>query len=153
MRVDGSWFSGSVTKPNTTTVVPFPAYSSSGKDPSDIISGFSSGFYITKKAWNDPAKRAAAVNFVETLSSTAAITDFVNAGGGTPATAIKSDTKASLLSQAAIKMGSAAKNMDTAMDSRLSKDCYSVFIGDAAALAAGKISPTAVLKAAIAKNK
>lgn len=36
---------------------------------SDLIGGLSSGYYITKKAWDDPEKRAAAVDFVEYMTS------------------------------------------------------------------------------------
>lgn len=43
---------------------------------SDLIGGFTSGYYITKKAWDDPAKRAAAVSFVEYMSSTEQVVIF-----------------------------------------------------------------------------
>lgn len=36
---------------------------------SDLIGGLSMGYYITKKAWDDPAKRAAAVSFVSYMTS------------------------------------------------------------------------------------
>ena len=35
----------------------------------DLIGGLSMGYYITEKAWNDPDKRAAAVSFVEYMTS------------------------------------------------------------------------------------
>lgn len=35
----------------------------------DLIGGLSMGYYITKKAWDDPDKRAAAVSFVEFMTS------------------------------------------------------------------------------------
>lgn len=35
----------------------------------DLIGGLSMGYYITKKAWDDPAKRAAAVDFVNYMTS------------------------------------------------------------------------------------
>lgn len=36
---------------------------------SDLIGGMSMGYYITRKAWDDPDKRAAAVSFVEYMTS------------------------------------------------------------------------------------
>ncbi|MGN0505659.1 MAG: ABC transporter substrate-binding protein [Lachnospiraceae bacterium] len=36
---------------------------------SDLIGGLSMGYYITKKAWDDPDKRAAAVDFVTHMTS------------------------------------------------------------------------------------
>jgi raffinose/stachyose/melibiose transport system substrate-binding protein len=44
-------------------------------------SGFTSGFYITKKAWDDPVKRDLAVKLVEKMTATAAIKDFCATGG------------------------------------------------------------------------
>lgn len=35
----------------------------------DLVGGLSMGYYITKKAWDDPAKRDAAVSFVSYMSS------------------------------------------------------------------------------------
>lgn len=35
----------------------------------DLIGGLSMGYYITKKAWDDPAKKAAAVDFVNYMTS------------------------------------------------------------------------------------
>lgn len=35
----------------------------------DLIGGLSMGYYITKKAWDDPAKKAAAVDFVSYMTS------------------------------------------------------------------------------------
>lgn len=35
----------------------------------DLIGGLSMGYYITRKAWNDPAKRDASVKFVEYMTS------------------------------------------------------------------------------------
>jgi len=35
----------------------------------DLIGGLSSGYYITRKAWEDPEKQAAAVSFVEYMTS------------------------------------------------------------------------------------
>ncbi|NCB64040.1 MAG: extracellular solute-binding protein, partial [Clostridia bacterium] len=45
----------------------------------DIITGLSSGYYITRKCWDDPEKRAAAVSFVEYMTSDAMVTKFAGA--------------------------------------------------------------------------
>lgn len=42
----------------------------------DLVGGLSSGYYITKKAWDDPEKRAAAVNFVEYMTSDTVVPAF-----------------------------------------------------------------------------
>ncbi len=152
MRLDGSWFVGSVKDTANTTVVPFPAYTDSKKDPSDIISGFSSGFYISKKAWDDPSKRAAAVKFVELMTSNDSISAFVNAAGGSPAASVQAGSDLSTLAKAGISMASAAKNVDDATDSRLSQACYTSLVNSMASVAAGKTTADQALKTAIALN-
>lgn len=42
----------------------------------DLIGGLSMGYYITKKAWDDPDKRAAAVSFVEFMTSDEEVVKF-----------------------------------------------------------------------------
>ena len=51
----------------------------------DIISGLSSGYFITRKAWDDPDKRDAAVSFVEYMTTDAVVSDFAQVS----ATALK----------------------------------------------------------------
>ncbi len=42
----------------------------------DLVGGLSSGYYITRKAWDDPAKRAAAVDFVSYMTSDSVVPAF-----------------------------------------------------------------------------
>ncbi|MDE6846144.1 MAG: ABC transporter substrate-binding protein [Lachnospiraceae bacterium] len=42
----------------------------------DLIGGITSGYYITRKAWEDPEKQAAAVNFVEYMTSDSVVPKF-----------------------------------------------------------------------------
>lgn len=67
---DGSWkvgwFENNADPDNiTTTYVP----GTNKRAATEIIGGVSMGYIITRKAWNDPAKRAAAVSFVEHMTS------------------------------------------------------------------------------------
>ena len=81
--IDGSWKVGGIagqcqTDPEdpatldtekldkiTVTYVP----GKGDRKATDLIGGLSMGYYITKKAWDDPEKRDAAVNFVEYMTS------------------------------------------------------------------------------------
>ena len=81
--IDGSWKVGGIagacqSDPNdpatldkekldkfTVTYVP----GQGDRKATDLIGGLSMGYYITKKAWDDPEKRDAAVNFVEYMTS------------------------------------------------------------------------------------
>lgn len=69
MQVDGSWFANGISEENwdTTIVMPFPIYEKTA-DPNAIFVGTTSGFYLTKKAWNDPEKREAAVHLLKFLT-------------------------------------------------------------------------------------
>lgn len=85
--IDGSWKTGGIVDAVedldnfTVTYVP----GKGNRKATDIIGGLSSGYYISKKAWEDPDKRVAAVNFVEYMTST----EMVSLFAGTAATALK----------------------------------------------------------------
>lgn len=78
--IDGSWKVGTVISeaPNvedfTVTYVP----GNGQRKSTDMIGGFSSGWYITQKAWEDPDKRKAAVEFVCFMTSDRVISDFAS---------------------------------------------------------------------------
>lgn len=69
--IDGSWKTGGIESMTdeidnfTVTYIP----GKNDRKASDIIGGLSSGYYITQKAWDDPAKRAAAVSFVSHMTT------------------------------------------------------------------------------------
>ena len=91
MYIDGSWFAGSIkdtTKatPSNVKMYPFPTFAD--KDGNHTVytqSGFTSGFYITRKAWENPAKKQLAIDFVLKQTSAAAIKDYCVAAFGIPA--------------------------------------------------------------------
>jgi len=88
MILDGSWFAGGFDE--TTTVkaskmkmMPFPAVptSKSGRNEVYMQSGFTSGFYISRQAWDNPEKRDLAVKLVEYMTNTEAVKAFCLTGG------------------------------------------------------------------------
>ena len=50
----------------------------------DLIGGISMGYYITRKAWENPKKRDAAVRFVEYMTSDAVVSTFATYPAATP---------------------------------------------------------------------
>lgn len=70
MQLDGSWFANGIpaSSMDSTIVMPFPAKSADA-DPTAFIGGVSMGFYLSRKAWDDPAKRDAAVNLLAYLTT------------------------------------------------------------------------------------
>lgn len=83
--LDGSWAMGNIIKEESAIdaskveVFPFPAVNSSVGTP--LLSGFTSGFYITKKAWDNPEKREKAIEFITMMTSTENLTKFAEIGG------------------------------------------------------------------------
>lgn len=67
--LEGSWYAASIddrknSEDYCVTYVP----GTLSRKTTDIISGLSTGYYITRKAWEDPKKREAAVSFVEYMT-------------------------------------------------------------------------------------
>ncbi|MDO4333050.1 MAG: extracellular solute-binding protein [Eubacteriales bacterium] len=85
--LDGSWKAGAVTDEEgnaenfTVTYVP----GARERKATDIIGGLSSGWYISRKAWNDEQKRAAAVSFITDITADESVSVFA----GVSATALK----------------------------------------------------------------
>lgn len=65
MQIDGSWFANSIPQAgmDTTIVMPMPAYAPQA-DPHAFIGGVSMGFYLTRRVWEDPARRDMAVRLL-----------------------------------------------------------------------------------------
>ena len=77
--IDGSWKVGYFTE-NAEDLNDFAIAYVPGKgerSASEAIGGISMGYFITAKAWNDPDKREAAVEFVSQLTSDEVLSTFV----------------------------------------------------------------------------
>ena len=68
MQFDGSWFANTLPKANmdTTLVLPVPRADGEG---GAVIGGVSMGFYLTRRAWDDPLRRDAAVKLLALLTA------------------------------------------------------------------------------------
>ncbi len=64
-------------------MMPFPAIpvNKGGKNVVYMQSGFTSGFFISKKAWDDPVKRDLCVKFVELMTKTESVQKYCELGG------------------------------------------------------------------------
>lgn len=90
--VEGSWKLGTILT-RTENVDDFGVTYVPGKGDrksTDIIGGFSSGWYITKKAWDDPDKREAAVQFIMFMTRDEVISEFASVA--LSPTALKKET-------------------------------------------------------------
>ena len=126
--VDGSWKLGTILQETdhienySVTYVP----GKGERKASDIIGGFSSGWYITKKAWDDPDKRKAAVEFVTFMTSDKVVSDF--AALSLSATTLKSasqydDTDFCQLQKDVVLMLDQKTSIVTAVQDNISVTC------------------------------
>lgn len=83
MQIDGLWFANSIPEElwDSTVMLPFPAYNP-GAEAVASVGDVAMGFYITRSAWNDPARREAAVSLLEALTADEKAAQFGFAFGG-----------------------------------------------------------------------
>lgn len=147
MILEGSWFIGGCSEElkEQMTVVPMPTAPGGGKDPSSIVAGYSSGYYISRKAYDDSAKQQAVVDLVTYLTSGASIKAIAEANGGTPS----ADVKCEGLDQVVLDgqaMAAAATEISLPIDSRLTPEAFNYIVKDGTPfIAYGEREPEDVL--------
>jgi len=141
--IDGSWkigyFQDNAMDLNDFTVTYVPGQGE--RKNTDLIGGLSMGYYITRKAWDDPAKRAAAVKFVESMTTDEVVSSF----GATAVTALKNGTvapsDANALVTAALAMTKGATGVAAATEDGLATDARSALFADVKNIVTGKTTP------------
>ncbi len=138
MQLDGSWFANGIAQENwdSTTVLPFPTKDETA-DPTAIIGGTSMGFYLTRKAWDDPAKRDAAVQLLATLTSDESVERLGFFFGGD-------------LLKAAKKMVGESKAMCGPIQDVMDPEVRVYWFSQAPALADGSADPATVMAKVVA---
>ncbi len=156
--IDGSWkvgwFTGSedaagnVENIDDYTVTYVPG--SGSRKATDIVGGISMGYYITEKAWSDPEKRDAAVQFVEYMTTD----DMVNKFAGGAPTALKSglpeaaDTDS--LHAAAVTMFNGKTGMASAVQDALNQTARGVLFASVKDVVTGTLAPEEAIETALA---
>lgn len=137
MQLDGSWYAGGVTDQENTVVVAFPTIPD-GKAPAGaLVGGISSGFYITKKAWDDPEKREAAVKFVMAHTNKESVTLYWG-GNGQAACAVEPLDDMTPLGISGLEYSSKATSISAPTDSRISQEAYNTLISGIVDVSTGK---------------
>lgn len=123
--LDGSWKVNGIQDATdnidnfTVTYVP----GEGDRKSTDIIGGLSSGYYITKKAWDDPAKREAAVNFVSYMTSDEMVSKFAQVSATALVNGVQVDESTlSSLAVAGLKMVEGATGMTGAVQDQVSAE-------------------------------
>lgn len=151
MQLDGSWYLGGIPDQDNTVLVSFPVIPGGKAQPGAMVGGISSGFYITKKAWNDPDKRDAAVKFVMAHTSKDAITTYWG-GNGQAAAAVDPLDTMTPLGVSGLEYSSAASSISSPTDSRISQEAYNTLIAGIVDVSTGAKSSTDLLNEVLAIN-
>lgn len=151
MQLDGSWFSGQITDTDNTVVVAFPVVEGQKAEAGSMIGGISSGFYITKKAWDDPDKREAAVKFVEAHTNKDSIQKYWESTGAiaNPAAEVTAPSDLNALQKSAMEYTNAATSISTPTDSRLGQEPYAVLTSNVVKISTGAVSAEDVINEAL----
>ena len=151
--IDGSWKVGYFTQ-NAADLNDFAIAYVPGKGDrkaSEAIGGISMGYFITTKAWNDPAKREAAVKFVEALTSDETLSTFVT----TEVTALKNGAKPAGLNPLQQSAADANANVTAiagAVQDLLTAEARGDLFANVQNIVTGKITAEDALTAALKLN-
>lgn len=137
--LDGSWKVGGIAgacqsdpeDPSTLDTealdkydVTFVPSKGDARKASDLIGGFSMGYYITKKAWEDPEKKEAAVDFVNYMTSDDMILKFAQHSANPLKEAPEADTESmNSLQLKAIEFGSKVTSYTAAVQDSFQGEC------------------------------
>lgn len=151
MQMDGSWYLRGIPDQDKTVVIPFPVIPDGKASKGSMVGGISSGFYITKKAWNDPDKRDAAVKFVMAHTSSAAVQVYWN-GIGQAAAKVNPVENMTPLGNSGLEYIQAATNIFKTTDSRISQEAYNTLISGIVDISTGAITSEDLLNEVLAIN-
>lgn len=118
---------------------------------SEAIGGISMGYFITKKAWDDPAKQAAAVDFVKHMTSDEVLSTFVT----TEVTALKNGASPAGLNELQQSAADANANITGvvgAVQDTISSECKTDLFANVQNVVTGKMSAADAVNSAMALN-
>ncbi len=151
MQLEGSWYAVGIPDQDNTVVVAFPAIPGSKAPAGAMVGGISSGFYITKKAWEDPDKRDAAVKFVMAHTNKEAVTAYWG-GNGQAACAVEPIDNMTPLGISGFEYSSAAVSILAPTDSRISQEAYNTLIAGIVGVSTGDKTPEDLLNEILTIN-
>lgn len=142
MQLDGSWYAGQIEDTDNTVVIAFPGLDGQKAQAGAMVGGISSGFYITKKAWDDPDKREAAVKFVEAHTCKAGVQRYWEVTGAISKAAVEVDSidGMSPMALSAMQYTNAASSVSAPTDSRLGSAAYSSLVSSIVKISIGELS-------------
>ena len=153
--IDGSWKVGYFTEYYPEHLDDYVVCCVPGKGErkaTEAIGGISMGYYITRKAWNDPQKREAAVSFVFHMTSEEVLSSFVT----TEVTALIDGTSQAGLNaiqQSAAETNAHITGIVGAVQDMISGEAKSELFADIQKCVTGQMSAEEAVEAAIRLNE
>ena len=152
--IDGSWKVGYFNENHGDELENYSVSFVPGKGErkaTEAIGGISMGYFITRKAWDDPAKREAAVKFVETLTSDETLSTFVT----TEVTALVNGAKPAglnALQQTAADVNAEITGVVGAVQDTISSEAKADLFGNIQKVVTGQMTAEEAVASAIALN-
>lgn len=151
MQLDGSWYAGGIPDQDNTVLCPFPVIPGGKAQAGFMVGGISSGFYITKKAWDDPDKRDAAVKFVMAHTNATSVATYWG-GNGQAAAAVQPLDNMSPLGVSGLQYSQAATSISSPTDSRISQEAYNTLVAGIVDVSTGAKTPEDLLNEVLSIN-
>lgn len=131
MILEGSWFIGGCSEElkANMTVVPMPTAPGGAKDPSSVVAGFSSGYYVSRSSYEDEAKQEAVVALAAYLTSGESVKQIAASNGGTPSAAVVVEGLEQIVLDGQA-MVAAASAIALPIDSRLTPEAFNYIVKD-----------------------
>ncbi len=153
--IDGSWKVGAFVENNPDNLGDFDVVFVPGTESrpaTELIGGISMGYYITRKAWDDPAKREAAVAFVSHMTNDTNVSEF----SAVAVTALKAGAKPSGLNEfqvCATEMCAKASGLTGgAVQDLMKQEARNDLFASIPLIVTGQMTPEAALDQALALN-
>lgn len=152
--IDGSWKVGYFTGNHEDTLEDYVVSYVPAKGErvaSEAIGGISMGYFITTKAWEDPAKRDAAVAFVSYLTSDEVLSKFVT----TEVTALVNGAKPAglnIIQQSAADANANITGVVGAVQDTITSEAKGDLFGNVQNVVTGKMTAEEAVASAIALN-
>ncbi|MFC7441466.1 ABC transporter substrate-binding protein [Laceyella putida] len=123
MIVNGSWILGGLTDKEDVEVLPFPVLPGGKANPKDLVAGYTSGFYLSKKSHEDKDKKGLALELIKYLTSKDMIKKFAEANGGVPAVDVTVDSLPTVAKNGH-KMVQEASSLSLPIDAQISAEAF-----------------------------
>ncbi len=153
--IDGSWQVGYFAEHHADSLADYAvAYvpAKGQRKATEAVGGISMGYFITRRAWRDERKRAAAVEFVRQLTSDEVLSTFVK----TEVTALINGANPeglNILEQSAAEVNAHLTGVTEAVQDSITPEAKSALFASIQKVVTGRMTAEEAVRAAISRNR